>query len=239
MSFRHRRHKTREVLHDIDLQVEPGDRVALVGPTGAGKSTLVSLIPRYYDASAGRVTIDGHDVREFTLASLREQISFVFQEPILFSSSVAENIAYGRPDATRDDIVAAAEQAGIHDVISRLPEGYDTALGERGGTLSGGERQCVAIARAIIKDAPIVILDEPTTGLDSEAAALVVRALNRLMEGRTVITISHHFGSIEDVDRIVVLEGGRVVDQGAPAELARRDGLYARLRQLQSEALTS
>ncbi len=235
VSFRHGR--GRSVLRDIDLQIEAEERVAIVGPTGAGKSTLVSLIPRFYEPSKGHVSIDGRDVRDFTLATLRQQISVVFQEPILFSSSVAENIAYGKVDAPMDEIVAAAEKAGIHHIISHLPEGYDTVIGERGGTLSGGQRQCVTIARAIIKNAPIVILDEPTTGLDSEAAALVVRALDRLTDGKTVITISHHLATIQQVDRVVVMEAGRIVDQAAPAVLSTRDGLYARMQQLQSEML--
>ena len=225
------------VLQDVDLRIEPGERVALIGPTGVGKSTLVSLIPRFYEPTQGTIRIDGRDIRNFTLATLREQIAFVFQEPILFATSVAENIGYGKADAGMAEIVAAAQEAGIHHIVEGLAEGYDTGLGERGGTLSGGQRQCVAIARALIKDAPIVILDEPTTGLDSEATGMVLRALGRLMRGRTVITISHHFGSIREVDRIVVLEDGRVADHGAPAALVERDGLYARLRQLQSEAL--
>jgi ABC-type multidrug transport system fused ATPase/permease subunit len=221
--------RRRPVLEHVDLEIEPGERVGIVGPTGAGKSTLVSLIPRFYEPSGGRVTIDGQDVREFTLASLREHISFVFQEPILFATTVAENIGYGRPGATREDIVRAAEQAGIHDIISALPDGYDTVIGERGGTLSGGERQCVTIARAIIKDAPIVILDEPTTGLDGWSAAMVVEALKRLMEGRTVVLISHQLGNIRGVDRVIVVDRGRVVDEGTHSALLARNDLYQSL----------
>jgi ABC-type multidrug transport system fused ATPase/permease subunit len=223
------RPKRRRVLEDIDLEIEPGERVAIVGPTGAGKSTLVSLIPRFYEPTKGRVTIDGRDVREFTLSSLRAYVSFVFQEPILFATSVAENIGYGKPGAGRAEIVRAAEEAGIDPIISALPEGYDTVIGERGGTLSGGERQCVAIARAMIKDAPIVILDEPTTGLDTWSAAMVAAALRRLMEGRTVLLISHDLKHARDVDRVVVMDAGRIVDEGAHADLLARNDLYRTL----------
>lgn len=235
--FAHRRRCL--VLQDIDLSVESGERVAIIGPTGAGKSTLVSLIPRFYDPVAGRVSIDGHDIRDFTLASLRDQISFVFQEPVLFATSVAENIGYGKPGASHAEIAAAAERAGLHRIISDLADGYETVLGERGGTLSGGQRQCVAIARAIIKDAPIVILDEPATGLDSQAAALVGEALDRLMEDRTVILISHQLGSIRSVDRVVVLKEGRIIDQGSPSVLLQREGTYQTFLRLQTEALAS
>ncbi len=217
------------VLEDIDLEIEPGERVAIVGPTGAGKSTLVSLIPRFYEPTEGRVSVDGRDVREFTLGSLRAHISFVFQEPILFATTVAENIGYGKPGAGRAEIVKAAEAAGIAHVIEALPHGYDTVMGERGGTLSGGERQCVAIARAMIKDAPIVILDEPTTGLDTWSAAVVTAALRRLMEGRTVLLVSHDLKHARDVDRIVVMDAGRIVDRGVHAELLARNELYRTL----------
>ena len=230
VSFAHRRGP--EVLSGIDLMIREGERVAIVGPTGSGKTSLVSLIPRFYDATAGRILVGGRDVREITLASLRRKISLVFQEPILFATTIAENIAYGKPDATLDEVVHAAEEAGIAPILAALPEGYDTVLGERGGTLSGGQRQCVAIARAIIRDAPIVILDEPTTGLDNRSAELVTAALDRLMRGRTVILISHHLQTIREVDRIVVLEGGRIVEEGTHASLLSRGGVYETLQRL-------
>lgn len=191
------------VLSGVNLHIKPGEHVAIVGPTGSGKSSLVSLIPRFYDPTEGRVCIDGRDIREYTLSSLRTQVSLVFQEPVLFATTIAENIAFGRPNATMGDIVEAARQTGIDPVISRLPDGYDTVIGERGGTLSGGQRQCVAIARAVIRNAPIVIMDELTTGLDAESAALVVRALDSLMKGRTVVMISHDLNSVRGADRVV------------------------------------
>jgi ABC-type multidrug transport system fused ATPase/permease subunit len=228
VSLAHR--KGAPVLSGVDLRIGRGERVAIVGPTGAGKSSLVSLIPRFYDPTHGRVLVDGRDTREITLASLRRGISLVFQEPILFAATIAENIGYGKPDATLDEIQQAAEKAGIAGILAGLPEGYDTVIGERGGTLSGGQRQCVAIARAIINDAPIVILDEPTTGLDARSAALVTRALERLMEGRTAVLISHHLRTVETVDRIIVLEGGKIVEEGTHAALLSRGGVYEKLQ---------
>ncbi|HSF33946.1 MAG TPA: ABC transporter ATP-binding protein [Candidatus Tectomicrobia bacterium] len=226
-------------LRDIDLLIKPGERVAIIGPTGAGKTTLVSLIPRFYDPTHGRVCIDNRDIRDFKLESLRQGISLVFQESVLFAATIAENIAYGKPNATREEVLRAAELAGIHPVIAALPDGYDTVIGERGGTLSGGQRQCVAIARAIIKDAQIVILDEPTAGLDGQSADLVIKALHRLMEGRTVISISHQLCSVQDVDRIVILEGGRLVEEGTHATLLARSALYQKLQLSQREGLTA
>jgi len=214
------------VLSDIDLVIEPGERVALVGPTGAGKSTLVSLIPRFYDPVAGTVSVDDRDVREYTLKSLRNGVALVFQEPILFSTTVEENIRYGKPDATREEVEATARAAGIHDIIAALSDGYDTVLGERGGTLSGGERQCVAIARAIIKDSPIVILDEPGVGLDSRSSHLVMGAMETLMKDRTVVMISHRLETIRGIDRVVVLDGGSIVDEGTHEELLERNAIY-------------
>lgn len=217
------------VLRDIDLTVRAGERVGIAGPTGSGKSSLISLLPRFYDATEGTVSIDGHDVRSLTLGSLRSRIGFVFQEPVLFAMTISDNIAAGRPGADRRDVVEAARRAGIHDVISGLPDGYDTVLGERGGTLSGGQRQCVAIARAILRDAPIVILDEPTTGLDPRSAALVVDALQHLVHGRTVLMISHELNRLRDADRIVVLERGQLIQDGHYSDLSMRNGLFREL----------
>jgi len=216
-------------LRKIDLRVRPGERLGIVGPTGSGKTSLVNLIPRFYDASEGRVTVDGCDVRSLTLASLRRQISFVFQEPVLFAATIAENIGMGRPGATREEIEDAARAAGIHHLIAALAQGYDTTLGERGGTLSGGQRQCVVIARAILRKAPIVILDEPTTGLDQRSASLVLAALQNLMDGQTVLMISHDLHRLRDADRIVVLERGRLVQEGAYEELSASQGLFREL----------
>ncbi|HVS03970.1 MAG TPA: ABC transporter ATP-binding protein [Thermoanaerobaculia bacterium] len=224
VGFRHGRRAW--VLRNVSLRIAPGERVGIVGPTGAGKSSLISLVPRFYEATEGVVRIDGHDVRDLTLESLRRQISLVFQEPILFADTISENISYGRPEASREEVVEAARRAGIHDIIEELPDGYDTLLGERGGTLSGGQRQCVSIARAMLRDAPIVILDEPTTGLDARSSALVSAAIQRLVAGRTVLLISHDLRTLRNVDRIVVLEGGRVVQQGRYEELAACAGLF-------------
>ncbi len=225
----HRHGRRPWVLRDVSLRIAPGERVGLVGPTGAGKSSIVSLIPRFYDPAEGVVRLDGRDVRDLTLESLRGQISFVFQEPILFAETIHENIVYGRPGASREDVVDAARRAGIHDIIESLPEGYDTVLGERGGTLSGGQRQCVSIARAMLRDAPIVILDEPTTGLDARASALVAAGVEQLVAGRTVLWISHDLRALRDVDRIVVLEAGRVVQEGTYRQLAGSAGLFREL----------
>jgi ABC-type multidrug transport system fused ATPase/permease subunit len=219
----------RWVLEDITLGIAPGERVALVGPTGSGKSTLASLLPRFYDATRGRVCIDGVDVRALTVASLRAQIALVFQEPLLFAATIEENIAYGKPGATSEEVRQAAERSGIARVIEQLPEGYDTVIGERGCTLSGGQRQCVAIARAIIRDAPIVILDEPTTGLDQHSANQVMTAVRKLMDGRTVILISHDMEWTRDADRVVVLDRGRIHETGTPATLLDSNGLYRHL----------
>jgi len=223
----------RPVLREINLSVPAGQVVALVGATGSGKSTLVSLIPRLYDPREGAVLIDGHDIREYTLRSLRAQVSMVLQESVLQRASIADNIAYGRPSATPEDIVAAARAANAHDFITALPEGYATEVGERGVTLSGGQRQRIAIARAIIRNAPIVILDEPLTGLDAAAAASVLGALERLMRGKTVIIITHHLSIVQRVDRLVVLEDGRIAQQGTHGELIEVEGTYRHLYQAQ------
>ena len=221
------------VLDRISLRAEPGETVALVGATGAGKSTLVSLIPRFQDPWSGRVIWDGADVRDLKLASLRAQVSLVLQEPFLFPITVAENIAYGCPQASRRDIAAAAEAANADAFIRLLPEGYDTVLGERGNTLSGGERQRLAIARALLKDSAVLVLDEPTSALDALTESAVVEALRRLMVGRTAFIIAHRPSTIRGADRIVVLDGGRVADTGPHRQLLQRSELYRRLHALE------
>ena len=203
-----------EVLHDVDLAVPVGRTVAFVGPTGAGKSTLLALVPRLHDPTAGIVRVDGHDVRELTLRSLRDQVSVVPQDGMLFSGTIYENIAYGDLEASPEQVEEAARAARIHDVVAALPEGYGTVVGERGVTLSGGERQRLAIARALVRDAPIVLLDEPTTHLDSTAQQLVVEALERLLEGRTVLVVAHRLETVRRADEVVTLEAGRIVRRG-------------------------
>ena len=216
----------------FDLRIAPGERVALVGPTGAGKSTFVKLIQRLYDLDAGRILIDGQDIAHVTQASLRRAIAVVPQDPALFHRTIAENIAYARPDAKADEIVLAARRARAHDFIARLPKGYDTLVGERGVKLSGGERQRVAIARAFLADAPILVLDEATSSLDTETERLVAQAAEALMAGRTTIVIAHRLSTIRGADRILVFQDGRVVEEGAHGELVARGGAYARLNAL-------
>jgi subfamily B ATP-binding cassette protein MsbA len=222
-------HDAQPVLKDISLRIEPGQYVALVGPTGAGKTSIISLIPRFYDPFSGRLLIDGEDARDFTLRSLREQISFVLQETILFHAPIWQNVAYGKPEASRDEIIRAARLANAHEFIERMPEGYDTMVGERGVTLSGGQRQRIAIARAIIRDSPILILDEPTSGLDTSSEKLVLEALGRLTAGKTVIVITHHLETIIKADVIFTLRDGRIVERGAHQQLLAQGGLYAHL----------
>jgi ATP-binding cassette subfamily B protein/subfamily B ATP-binding cassette protein MsbA len=223
----------RPVLEGVSLEVQRGETLALVGPTGAGKSTLVSLILRFFDPWSGRVTLDGRDVRDVTLASLRSQVSLVLQEPFLLPLSVAENIAYGRPGASREEITAAAQAANADDFIRRLPQGYDSVLGERGATLSGGEQQRLAIARAVLKDAPVLILDEPTSALDSQSEGLVLEALGRLASERTTFLIAHRLSTVRTADRIAVIDGGRLVELGTHHELLATRGLYRKLHELQ------
>jgi ATP-binding cassette subfamily B protein len=222
-----------EVLHHIDLEARPGQVVALVGPTGSGKSSLVSLIPRFYDVTSGRVTIDGVDVRDIDLNSLRDQIGMVFQQSLLFSASVRENIAYGRPDAIEDEIIAAAKAANAHDFISEFPEGYDTLIGERGVTLSGGQKQRVAIARALLINPRILILDDSTSSVDTRTEHAIQEALNRLMAGRTTFIIAQRLNSVVNADQILVLRDGAIVERGTHSELLERDGDYADIYRLQ------
>jgi subfamily B ATP-binding cassette protein MsbA len=223
----------RSILRDVTLEVQRGEVVAIVGSSGAGKSTLVHLIPRFFDVSSGSLKLDGHDVREVTLASLRAQVGIVTQETILFNDTVRNNIAYGRPHVALAQVEAAARAALAHDFISALPEGYDTVIGERGLRLSGGERQRLAIARALLKNAPILILDEATSALDSESEALVQPALGNLMQGRTVLVIAHRLSTVRRANRIVVLENGTIADIGTHDGLMGRDGTYRRLYDLQ------
>jgi len=225
--------QTRPLYHDFSLKIDPGETVALVGPTGSGKSTFVKLVQRLYDVNEGAVRIDGQDVREVTQDSLRRNVALVPQDPALFHRTIAENIAYGAPDATADDIVAAARAAHADAFIQRLPKGYDTLVGERGVKLSGGERQRVAIARAILTDAPILILDEATSSLDNETERDVQLAMEAVMDGRTTILIAHRLSTIRNADRILVFDQGRIVEQGTHDELtANETGLYARLAAL-------
>ena len=221
------------VLKEVSLLVEPGQTAALVGPTGAGKTTIINLIPRFYDPDAGTVKIDGMDVKHFQQESLREQISFVLQDSILFHGPVWHNIAYGKPGATRAEIIRAAELANAHEFIERMPQGYDTIIGERGATLSGGQRQRIAIARAVIRNTPILILDEASAGLDAASERLVFEALDRLMEGKTSIVIAHSLSTIRSADQIFVLDGGEIIERGSHSELVRKRGLYKELHDLQ------
>ncbi|MCV7211893.1 ABC transporter ATP-binding protein [Mycolicibacterium canariasense] len=223
------------VLRDVTFEVAPGQLVGVVGHTGSGKSSLVSLIPRFYDPSVGTVRIDGVDLRDYKLHELRRQIAYVLQDTVLFRGTIRDNIAFGRPDADHDEIVEVAKLANAHEFISEMPQGYDSAVGDRGLTLSGGQRQRIGIARALIRDSPILILDEPTAALDAESEHLVMSALQRLMADRTVITIAHRLSTIRDADKIVVLEEGRVVEEGTHNELLTAGGRYADLHRIQYE----
>jgi len=225
----------RPVLSDVSVVVRPGELVAVVGPTGAGKSTLAGLLVRFFDPTAGRVLLDGVDARDVPVGVWREQVGVVLQESFLFPLSIHDNIAYGRPGALREQVVAAARAANADEFVSRLPQGYDTVVGERGATLSGGQRQRVAIARALLKDAPVLVLDEPTSALDVQTEGLLLAALDRLMQGRTTLVIAHRLSTVRRADRIVVLDQGRVAETGTHEQLLRRGGLYAHLHALQAD----
>jgi subfamily B ATP-binding cassette protein MsbA len=226
-------------LHGVDIEIPAGKTVALVGPSGAGKSTVLNLIPRFYDVQDGSVTIDGHDIRDVTMHSLREQMALVSQEIMLFDQTVRDNIAFGRPGATEDEIVAAAKAAAAHDFITQLPDGYGTMVGEQGVKLSGGQRQRLSIARAMLKNAPILLLDEATSALDTESERQVQDALKRLMVGRTTLLIAHRLSTVADADSIYVLESGRVVEKGTHGDLIARPSLYAKLWNMQTTAPSS
>jgi ATP-binding cassette subfamily B protein len=223
------------VLRNMSLRIEPGAHLGVIGPTGAGKTSLVNLLARFYDPTDGQILLDGVDLRQYRLADLRNQFAIVLQEPVLFSTTIRENISYGRPEASFDEIVAAARAASAHGFITSLPDGYDTVVGERGMTLSGGEKQRLSIARAFLKDAPILILDEPTSAVDAETEVLLVDALRRLMAGRTTLIIAHRLSTVRELDRILVLDRGEIVESGRHAELLAAGGLYARLYRQQIE----
>jgi ABC-type multidrug transport system fused ATPase/permease subunit len=224
------------VLQKVNFHIAPGQMVGVVGPTGGGKSTIVSLIPRFYDPTAGAIRIDGVDIRDYKVQGLRNQIAYVLQETVLFQGSIRDNIAYGRADATEEEIMNAARMADVHEFVERMPHGYDTLVGERGSTLSGGQRQRIGIARAIIRNNPILILDEPTAALDTESESMVVKALEKLMAGRTVITIAHRLSTIRNSDQILVLKGGVVAEQGTHEQLMALAGVYAELYHVQFQA---
>ncbi|MEO8819531.1 MAG: ABC transporter ATP-binding protein, partial [Ginsengibacter sp.] len=221
------------VIEELDLTIHSGQRIGICGPTGCGKSTIVGLIARFYDPVSGRILIDGTDISQFTLDGLREQIAFVMQDTILFYGSVRENIAYGKPDATEEEITEAARMANATEFIDKMPHGLDTLVGERGVTLSGGQRQRIGIARAVVRNSPILILDEPTSSLDTESEKTVMEALENLMVGRTVIIIAHRLSTIRNVDKIVVLANGKIAEQGTHDELMEKGTIYEELYTVQ------
>ncbi|MFZ1814027.1 MAG: ABC transporter transmembrane domain-containing protein [Rhizobiaceae bacterium] len=233
MHFAYAARSKTPALQDVNLRIEPGETVAIVGSSGAGKSTLFSLLLRFYDPTSGSVLVEGTDIRELDPQALRSQMAVVPQDTLIFASSALENILFGRPQASRDEAIAAARAANAHEFIEQLPQGYDTSLGERGVTLSGGQRQRIAIARAILRNAPILLLDEATSALDSQSERLVQNALEKLMEGRTTLVIAHRLATVLKADRIIVLDNGEIAEQGTHAQLVRKKGIYARLAKLQ------
>jgi subfamily B ATP-binding cassette protein MsbA len=227
------------VLVDVSFRILPGQFVGVVGPTGSGKSTVASLIPRFYDPTSGAITIDGMDIRELQLQGLRQHFGLVLQDTAIFRGTVAENIAYGRPSASASEIAEAAQLANAHEFIKQMPEGYQTLVGERGTTLSGGQRQRIGVARAFIRNSPVLILDEPTAALDVEAEGRVMEGLMRLMRGKTVIMIAHRLATLEAADKIVVLKNGTVAEEGGHRTLMSRGGIYAGLHKAQAETRTT
>jgi ATP-binding cassette subfamily B protein len=227
------RYGNRQVIENVDLTIEPGEMVGLVGPSGSGKSTLVNLVCRFYDVTQGSILVDGVDIRQFPVSEYRQNIGMVLQDPFLFFGTILENIAYGRPDATREEIIAAARAAKAHEFIMRLPDGYDSLVGERGQSLSGGERQRISIARAILIDPRILILDEATSSVDTETEREIQEALDNLTQGRTTIAIAHRLSTLRRANRLIVLDRGRIVETGQHQELVQTPGMYARLHRAQ------